>query len=372
MKKILSVAAITTSLALVGWFSATGSGAVTRSHSSVPTANSVVNACLRLQPYAKQASQTVNTTAYKKRAPWVLGVSAATTTSDSYIVYWNAELKYAVSRDHQFSKMIEYDASYNASTQISQIQSLIRQHVSAIVFTPSDSKAIEPALAQAHKAGIPTIEGTSAFIPDPNITAIVTVNLWKYYVQSAAQLFQALGGKGQVAMTRTVAGITEDTIQTAAVNCVLKHYPGIKIVSSEFTDYATPQAETDAQAWAVRYPHLAGVLSVYAETSVGVFNAFDAAGRISQIKIAPGNVENGWLKILYTHPFLNLGGVAYPVTTSENTVAVTAEILSGKSVPEGTLLGANYIPPKAYVAQVRINEPDTYWPNDLPPSFQPK
>ena len=338
----------------------------------VKPATSVVADCLPTRQYADEADQPVDSAKYKKDTPWVLGVSAASTTSSSYIVYWNQELKYAVSLDKRFSKMVEYDAGYNASKQIDDIRSLIRQGVSAILFTPSDNKAIEPALAEANAAGIPTIMGTSAFIPDPNITATVTVELFKYYAESAARLFEAMGGTGEVAMLRTIAGTTEDTIQDQAVNCVLKAYPGIKIVASEFATYGTPQAQKAAEAWAVRFPNLKGILSVYAETSIGAFNAMNAAGRANQIQFSPANVENGWLKVIQSHPSANLGGVEYPVTTSKDTVEVIAKILSGEQVPQATLLGGQYIPPDDYAAQVEPDKPDTWWPNDLPAEFLPK
>jgi ABC-type sugar transport system substrate-binding protein len=240
------------------------------------------------------------------------------------------------------------------------------------LFTPSDNKAIEPALAEAKAAGIPTIMGTSAFIPDPNITATVTVELFTYYAESAARLFQAMGGSGEVAMLRTIAGTTEDTIQDQAVNCVLKAYPGIKIVASEFATYGTPQAQKAAEAWAVRFPNLKGILSVYAETSIGAFNAMNAAGRANQVEFSPGNAQNGWLKVIQKNPAANLGGVEYPVTTSKDTVEVIAKILSGEAVPQATLLGGEYIEPEAYAAQVEPDKPDTWWPNDLPAEFLPK
>jgi ABC-type sugar transport system substrate-binding protein len=337
----------------------------------VPEAVSVVEECAASAPNTEEAGEPVDTAALQKEEPWVLGVSAASLTSSSYIVYWNQELKYAVSQDDRFADLIEYDAAYDASQQISDIQSLIRQNVSAIIFTPSDNAAIEPALQQAREAGIPTIMGTSAFIPDPNITATVTVDLFKYYSESAARLFEAMGGTGQVAMLRTIAGTTEDEIQTQAVDCVLKSYPDIEIVAEEFATYTTQEAQQAGEAWAVRFPELAGILSVYAETSTGVFNAFNAVGRAGELKFSPGNAQNGWLRVLSTHEDLNLGGVEYPVTTSVDTVEVAGRILSGEEVTQATLLGGEYIEPDEYLAQFEQDQPDSYWPNDLPDEFLP-
>src|SRR4051794_33094967 len=73
------------------------------SSGDVPKATSVVEDCAADAPNVKEAGEPVDTASFKKDDPWVLGLSAASLTSSSYIVYWYQELQYAVSQDDRFS-----------------------------------------------------------------------------------------------------------------------------------------------------------------------------------------------------------------------------------------------------------------------------
>jgi ribose transport system substrate-binding protein len=323
-------------------------------------------------PYLKQAKTPVDTVKVKKAPPWTIGASGSTLTYNSYIVYMNQELKYGVSRDKRIAKLIETDAGYNASKQVSDIQSLIRQKVDVLLVWPTDDKAIAPAIKKASAAGIPVVQVTNGFVGAQDINAYATVDLWTYYVTSATHLFNDLGGKGKIAQVLTLPGTTEDTIQRKAVDCVLKLYPKIQLVDSQYGKYATPDTRTVVDAWVQRFPDLNGILSVYGEPSVGAAQSLQQAGRLSQVKISPGNQSNGWLKFLAQHPEQNAGGVSYPVTLGRTAVEVAAKLLSGQPLPWATFVGGGYVSKQEMVKLAKPDKPDSWWPNDLPPKFAPK
>src|SRR5712691_1081014 len=129
-------------------------------------------------PYLKKAARIVNLSAFKKKPPWKIGASGSSLNFSSYLVYMNAEVKYAVSQDKRIGKLIETDASFNASKQVSDIESLIRQKVDILLFWPTDSRAIAPALKKARQAGIPVLQVTNGFVENPDINLYATVDLW--------------------------------------------------------------------------------------------------------------------------------------------------------------------------------------------------
>lgn len=351
-----------------GGGSAAGGGG-SDSSSSKPSLEAVAEACQA--PYAEAAKEEVDTSAYKKPEPWTLAMAGATTTGSSYIVYMIQEVKAGVADDKRFGDFVITDANFNATKQVSDIESLIQQKVDAILLTPTDNKALQPALKKAMDAGIPVIPVTSGFDDSPNVVAGATVDLYSYYVTSVSRLFDAMGGKGEVAQILTLPGSNEDAVQKEAVNCVLKQYPDIKLVDSQFGKYATAQSKTIADAWVQRFPNLKGVISVYGEPSLGVASAYKQAGRLDQIKISPGNQSNGWLKFVAANPSQNLGGVGYPVTLGRDAVKVAGDILSGESVPRATFIGGEFFPPDKMKSLANPDEPDSWWPNDLPEDLQP-
>ena len=115
--------------------------------------------------------------------------------------------------------------------QLSDIRDLIAKNVNAIVFNPNDSKALNPALAEAKAAGIVTVS-VDAYVTDPN-----TYNLYnnqvKYAELGAKWLFDQLGGKGTVYYMRGLAGNPADNDRDIGFHNVLKDYPNIKVVPND-------------------------------------------------------------------------------------------------------------------------------------------
>jgi ribose transport system substrate-binding protein len=116
----------------------------------------------------------------------------------------------------------------DAAGQLSDIRDLIAKGVNAIVFNPNDPEALNPALKEAHDAGIVTVS-VDAYVTDPN-----TYNLYnnqiKYAELGAKWLFDQLGGKGTVYYMRGLAGNSADSDRDVGFKNILKDYPDIKIV----------------------------------------------------------------------------------------------------------------------------------------------
>ncbi len=119
----------------------------------------------------------------------------------------------------------------DAAGQLSDIRDLIAKNVNAIVFNPNDSKALNPALAEAKAAGITTVS-VDAYVTDPS-----TYNLYnnqvKYAELGAKWLFDQLGGKGTVYYMRGLAGHPADNDRDIGFHNVLKDYPNIKVVPND-------------------------------------------------------------------------------------------------------------------------------------------
>src|ERR1035437_4963372 len=116
----------------------------------------------------------------------------------------------------------------DAAGQLSDIRDLIAKGVNAIVFNPNDPSALNPALAEAHAAGIMTVS-VDAYVTDAN-----TYNLYNNQIQyaylGAKWLFQQMGGKGNVYYMRGLAGNSADTDRDTGFKKALAENPGIKVL----------------------------------------------------------------------------------------------------------------------------------------------
>jgi ribose transport system substrate-binding protein len=115
--------------------------------------------------------------------------------------------------------------------QLSDLRDLISSGVNALVFNPNDPDALNPALQEAHDAGITTV-AVDSYVTDPNTWNLYN-NQVKYAELGAKWLFEQLGGKGTVWYTRGLAGNSADSDRDIGFKNVLKDYPDIKIVPDE-------------------------------------------------------------------------------------------------------------------------------------------
>ena len=131
-------------------------------------------------------------------------------------------------RSGQVSKLTVIDPRRDAAGQLQDLRDLIAKNVNAIVFNPSDPKALNPALAEAKAAGIKTV-AVDAYVTDPD-----TYNLYNnqinYAELGATWLFEQLGGNGTVYYMRGIAGHPADSDRDIGFKNALKNYPDIKVV----------------------------------------------------------------------------------------------------------------------------------------------
>jgi ribose transport system substrate-binding protein len=116
----------------------------------------------------------------------------------------------------------------DAAGQLSDLRDLISSGANALVFNPNDPDALNPALAQAHAAGLVTVS-VDAYVTDPSTWNLYN-NQVKYAELGAKWLFDRIGGKGTVWYTRGLAGHPADSDRDVGFKNVLKDYPDIKIV----------------------------------------------------------------------------------------------------------------------------------------------
>jgi ribose transport system substrate-binding protein len=112
--------------------------------------------------------------------------------------------------------------------QLQQIRDLIATHPNAIIFNPNGPDVLNPALQEAHDAGITTV-ALDAYVTDPDTLNISNDQVSYGYV-GAKWLFEQLGGKGNVYYMRGLAGHPADNDRHQGVLKALEENPGIKLL----------------------------------------------------------------------------------------------------------------------------------------------
>jgi ribose transport system substrate-binding protein len=325
-----------------------------------------------VSPEATTADTAVDTTAFKKDAPWKLCVSAGY-LANSWVVFALQAIRYGASLEPSYEKDIPVtDAGFDANKQVSDIQDLINQGCEAIIYWPVDDKAIEPGLQAAVAAGIPTVNVGGGYADVPAIVANAYIDQYQLGTAVALKLVEALGGQGQIVSMLPIAGTTAAVDQNKALRDVLADNPGVTILDTQNGDWNRAKAKTITENWLAKYGKIDGVFSPAGQMSVGMAEAFDEAGRLGEVKFSPGDEYNGWLKWIAAHPESDGGVVTFPPEVGEVGVQLMTSILKGEPVTKGVQVPSTWYAPADAAALASADAPDDWWATKLPADFLPK
>jgi len=225
-RSLVVIGAITV---LVG---ACGSGtATTAPATQAPTAAASQAASAAPTAAASAASTSAASTSAAPTGPFTIGYSNGAGVGNGFreeqVCTAKAEVA-ALGKD-KISSITVIHRNTDAAGQLSDLRSLISQKVNAIVLNPNDPDALNPALAEAHTAGIVTVS-VDAYVTDPNTWNLYN-NQVKYAYLGAKWLFQQMGGSGSVWYTRGLAGNPADSDRDTGFNQALKEFPKIKVAN---------------------------------------------------------------------------------------------------------------------------------------------
>jgi ribose transport system substrate-binding protein len=234
----------------------------------------------------------------------------------------------------QVSNLTVIHRNTDAAGQLADIRTLIAKNVNAIVFNPNDPAALNPALAEAHAAGIPTVS-VDAFVTDPNTWNLYN-NQVKYAELGAKWLFDQLGGTGTVWYTRGIAGNPADSDRDIGFKNVLKNYPNIKVVPTNdgvFTGWDPAKATqvTNDFIQSGGYDKINGIWA----SGMGkqIIDAVKAANK-PFVPIADADVGGFVAQLLDPTNFPGLKGAAVTNTASVGGAGITLalKLLNGETV----------------------------------------
>lgn len=316
-----------------------------------------------------KAAEAVDTSKFKKDGPYKIGVSAGY-LSNSWVVFALQHVRWEASKHPEITDVIVTDAAFNPAKQVADIEDLLRQNISLLIYWPVDDNAIADVLKRAVAAGIPTVQAGGGFTDNEGTVSNAYISQWKLGEMVARQLMADLGGKGKIVAMLPIAGTTAAVDQLDALQTVLKEFPNVELVSTEYGDWNRAKAKQITENLLQRFPKIDGVFSPAGQMSIGVAEAFDEAGRLGEVIMSPGDEYNGWLKWVAQHK--QGGAVTFPTRAGQEAVKIGVEILKGNSVKRGTAVPSAYIAPADIGKFVDEKAPDDWWATELPTDFLPK
>jgi ribose transport system substrate-binding protein len=129
--------------------------------------------------------------------------------------------------------------------QIQVVEGFAAQGVSGIVLAPLDNRALVRPVADARRAGVPTVIIDSGLESDEIVSFVATDN-YKGGTLAADRMGQLLGGNGKVLMLRYAEGSASTTEREQGFLDQIKKFPEIALISTD--QYAGATRETAKRA----------------------------------------------------------------------------------------------------------------------------
>jgi len=196
----------------------------------------------------------------------------------------------------QFGKMgieviAETDANFEASTQVSDIETILARNPSIIVSIPTDPVATASAYRQAAEQGVKIVfmdNVPQGFTPGKDYVSVVSADNYGNGIASAHLMAEALGGEGRVGLVFHAADFFVTRQRYDAFKATIEEsYPNIEIVEEQGVtgpDFAG-QADQAASAMLTRDAELDGIWAVWDVPAEGVINAIRTAGRENDVVV---------------------------------------------------------------------------------------
>ncbi|MBL8580701.1 MAG: substrate-binding domain-containing protein [Rhizobiaceae bacterium] len=315
------------------------------------------------------AAEPLDTSKFKKDGDLKIGVSAGY-LSNAWINFTGQSIKYEASLHPEIKELKITDAGFNPTKQAADIEDLLTSGVDAILFWPVDEKAILPALQKAHEKGVATINIGYNFMRDPAVTSNAYVNQWDYSEQVATEFAKSLDGKGKVIAMLPIAGSSAAVVQLAVLQDVLKNYPDMELISTEYGDWDRAKAKQLTENLLQRFPEIDGAFSPAGQMSMGIYEAFDEAGRLDELTLSPGDDYNGWTKLVAKEG--KWGSVTSGLEVGREAVKQAVKILKGEPTTTAVVVKTRYLNPEEAAKLNEPDRPDDWFKTDLPAEFLPQ
>lgn len=179
-------------------------------------------------------------------------------------------------------KLVVLDAQNDSAKQISQIEDLITQKVSAILINPTDSKAVVSAIEQANKANIPVITVDRGAAGGKVAAHVASDNVagGKMAGELIVQLTQS---KGKIVELEGIAGTSAARDRGQGFHQAVDGKADLKVVAKQPADFDRAKGLKVMENILQANPDIVAVFAHNDEMALGAVEAIKAAGKEGKI-----------------------------------------------------------------------------------------
>jgi len=170
----------------------------------------------------------------------------------------------------------------NIAQQTALAEEALRSKPDAVVFMPTDPKAMGPLAAKFAAAGIPLINVNDR-LAGGNATSFVGSDDQAIARATARALLKAMNGTGTVVILEGPPKVASSVLRVRGFNEALKEFPNVKLLASQSGNYARKSAVDVMNRLIRKFPKIDGVLAANDPMALGALDALAPSKRTALV-----------------------------------------------------------------------------------------
>jgi ribose transport system substrate-binding protein len=202
------------------------------------------------------------------------------------VAFYDTLLSGIKSEAAKLGMSVTYQGSpnFDPSDQTPIVEAVCTKHPSALIVSPTDPVAMQPAINTCLNAGIPVITVDTGLTNTSGLTSAITTDNNSGGKAAADYVGKALKGKGTVAL---LSLSPTATTQVARISSFKKEiqaaYPGITVLPVQYTQQATSSSESTARSILAAHPSVGAFFGSAEPNAEGVAAALKALGDTGKV-----------------------------------------------------------------------------------------
>jgi ribose transport system substrate-binding protein len=183
------------------------------------------------------------------------------------------------------------DREIDVERQMQIIENLLQTGIDVLALTPSGSREIVSAIAEANQDGVPVVivdtRADAQALADAEATIATFIGSDNVDGGRIAGRFvaEALGGQGRVAVVEGIPGHETGDSRLRGFREVIAQHPGISIVASQTANWERDQAFNVTQNMLQSHSDLQAIFAANDMMALGAVEAIAAAGRTGDVLV---------------------------------------------------------------------------------------
>lgn len=218
------------------------------------------------------------------------------------VAFYDTLVKGMRTKARELGMSVIYQGSpdFAPDSQTPVVDGICSRHPSVLVISPTDPTAMQPAVNTCLNAGIPVITTDTQLSNTSTLTSAITTDNNQGGTLAANYIGQRLHGSGQIAVLSLSPTATTQVQRVQSFKSRLKAaYPGIKIVTLQYTQQAVTSSQTIARSILLAHPQIKAFYGTAEPNAEGVASALAASGaggKILDVGFDAGPTEVNLLK----------------------------------------------------------------------------